>query len=346
MKRALAAAGLLLSLAIGGAAFAGDPKSAAVAQTLFDAALGLMEGGRYAEACPKLEEALALEPSAVGAKLRLGECYEGQRRLASAWAMYVVAEGAARAAGQHDREEKARARATALEPRLSRLTVVVLDPTRRLPGLAIARDEAPVGPGQWSVPIPVDGGNHVVTATAAGKARWENAVLVPEEGGSVVVNVGPLADATPSPLAAPTPAPSPVISPPAPGPSVPAIPASPDHPRAVPLWAWIAGAGGLALGAVGAGFGTDNLLVAGRQQTLCGPARNHCELAEPLYDPAPDNARRMRDYGLFVGFAGAGLALTGTAVVGAILDTRPSRQTTFTPWVTPRAAGAAYTSSF
>src|SRR4051794_7984624 len=127
MSRTIAATALSAALALPGAAAAqtGPPDAAAAAQALFDSARERMERGLFDEACPRLEEAVRLAPTAVGAKLRLGECYEGQRRYASAWTMFLAAEAAAKAAGQTDREQKARDRASALEPRLSRLTVVV-----------------------------------------------------------------------------------------------------------------------------------------------------------------------------------------------------------------------------
>ena len=52
-----------------------DPATVARAQALFDEALALMKAGKYAEACPKLEESDQLDPG-MGTEYRLAECYE------------------------------------------------------------------------------------------------------------------------------------------------------------------------------------------------------------------------------------------------------------------------------
>ena len=72
----------LVALVIALAAFAttstparADPATVARAQALFDEALALMKAGKYAEACPKLEESDQLDPG-MGTEYRLAECYE------------------------------------------------------------------------------------------------------------------------------------------------------------------------------------------------------------------------------------------------------------------------------
>jgi hypothetical protein len=68
-----------------------------------------------------------------------------------------------------------------------------------------------VGEAQWRVPVPVDRGRHVVTATAAGKVRWEKAVEIHENGVTVDVVVERLRDAVvkrPGGPGSPPPAPS------------------------------------------------------------------------------------------------------------------------------------------
>lgn len=289
------------------------PNDAAAAQVLYDAAGDLMDEKKWDEARTKLEEALKIAPGAVGAKLRLAECLEGQRRLASAWTMYLAAESAARAAGQTERANRASAAATALEPRLSRLTVAVPPATRALPGLAIERDTTPVGPGQWGVTIPVDGGAHKVVALASGKARWEKQVTLPEEGASVTIDVEGLVD-LPSPVVIP------VLLPSAGASSASSAP-PPEAPprRQIPTWSFVTGAAGIALGAVGVAFAFDLKGVVDRQIGLCGPKIDHCERASPPYDPAADNDRKVRDYALGLAFGGAGTALLAAGILGIVL---------------------------
>jgi hypothetical protein len=87
-------------------------------------------------------------------------------RLASAWAAYLVAENAARSAGQADRAraaaDRARAaadRAAALKPRLSTLVIAVPEALRGVAGLEVKRDGAVVTQAQWGVAVPVDANN-------------------------------------------------------------------------------------------------------------------------------------------------------------------------------------------
>src|SRR5258706_8273705 len=94
----------------------------ATSEALFGDGRRLMSQGNYAQACPKFEASLKLDPG-VGAMLNLADCYEKNGQTASAWAEFREAGSAARAAGSKDREDLARSRAAALEPKLSRLTI-------------------------------------------------------------------------------------------------------------------------------------------------------------------------------------------------------------------------------
>src|ERR1044071_7524440 len=92
----------------------------ATAEALFGEGRRLMAQANYRDACPKFEASLKLDPG-VGAMLNLADCYEKNGQTASAWAEFLEASSAARVAGSRDREELARSRAAALEPKLSRL---------------------------------------------------------------------------------------------------------------------------------------------------------------------------------------------------------------------------------
>ena len=148
--------------------------SAAAAEKLFQEGRTLMSAGRTAEACPKLAESLRLDP-AVGTSLNLAECYERLDKIASAWVTYRKAETMARRAGQQERFTHAASRAEALERNLSYLTVAVVSHPK---GLTITRDGESLGEAAWGTAVPVDGGTHIVEASAPGRRTWKREVPI------------------------------------------------------------------------------------------------------------------------------------------------------------------------
>lgn len=169
----------------------------AAAQSLYAEATQAMDKGDYAAACPKLEEVVRLAPEGIGAKLTLASCYERAGRLATAWAMFTLAEAAAKVAGQEERRKKASARAQALSPKLARLTIQVSGAAGSISGLQILRDGISVGPAQWGSAMPVDKGEHLIQASAPSKQRWEVRVNVESDGLASIVAVPPLLDERP-----------------------------------------------------------------------------------------------------------------------------------------------------
>ena len=196
---------ILASLALAGALFAGDARADdAAAQQLFDDAKKLMADGKWTQACPKLEESLRIS-STAGTKFNLGDCYEHAGKTASAWAQFLSAAAQTKLSGQKEREKAARDRAAALEPKLSRLAIVV--PTEsRAAGLEVKRDGELVGQAQWGEAVPVDPGEHAVVAAAPGKHAWKAKVEVAGAGTLAKLTVAELDDAAPPPV--PTPVPS------------------------------------------------------------------------------------------------------------------------------------------
>lgn len=85
----------------------GDAASITAVQALYDVATKAMDVKDYASAGPKLEEAVRLVPSGVGARLTLGECDEAVGKLARAYASFELAESMAAGAKQGERQEKA-----------------------------------------------------------------------------------------------------------------------------------------------------------------------------------------------------------------------------------------------
>ena len=152
-------------------------QDAAAAQTLFNDARTLMKAGKFAEACPKLEESLRLDDG-IGTKFNLADCHEHVGRLATAWAEFVETAAEAKRVSQPAREKIAKQRADALEPKLPKLELVVEGGAAS--GVEVKRDGVVVGSAAWGSPIPVDAGAHTIVATAPGKVRWEGSVTAVE----------------------------------------------------------------------------------------------------------------------------------------------------------------------
>ncbi|WP_437942609.1 tetratricopeptide repeat protein [Sorangium sp. So ce341] len=167
--------------------------AASTAQALYDQATAEMDAGRFASACGKLEEVTRLVPDGLGAKLTLGQCYEGWGKLASAWAQYTMVEALAAKAGQAERSARAGAWAAALKPRLATLTVDVPEAVRAYPGLAITRDGVPLGKAQWGASLPVDTGEHEIVARARNRKPWRRAAVVTADGEALSVAIPALA---------------------------------------------------------------------------------------------------------------------------------------------------------
>jgi hypothetical protein len=211
------------------------------ATALFDEAHKLMGQRRYAEACPKFAESERLAPSG-GTLINLAECYEHTDQTASAWVAWRDAAARADAAGKADAEKRALARAAALEPTLSKLTIA-LGPTSDVPGLAITRDGIDVGRAEFGVAIPVDPGHHVVEARAPEKKPWSSSIDVAARQTEARVTV--TLEDEPKPVAlVETPPPAPVAAPVEAAPP----PASNTTQRTAGIVVTAAGVAGLALG--------------------------------------------------------------------------------------------------
>jgi hypothetical protein len=171
-------------------AMAGDT---ALAETLFRQGRQLMEAGDYKAACPKLAESFSQDP-ATGTLLALAICHDQGGQTASAWATYAEVASRAKQDGRADREQAARERLTALEPKLSRLTVAVNPETASVQGIVIKRDGIALGRGAWGAAAPVDPGEHHVEATAPGKRAWSASVAVGADADAKTIEVPVLED--------------------------------------------------------------------------------------------------------------------------------------------------------
>ena len=165
-----------------------------IAEQLFRDGKRLLAEGKISDACRAFEGSLRKE-AATSTLLNLADCYEKDGRLASAWSSFVEAERLLRDQVEHAAlKDVARARAAALEPRLSRLRIDV--PTRNVvPGLEVRRGGTVIDQAEWGAAIALDRGQYVVSAQAPGSEPWSTTVVVGTEGDHRVVVVPLLATA-------------------------------------------------------------------------------------------------------------------------------------------------------
>lgn len=294
------------------AVWAQSAEDTAAARALFAEARKLAAAGDFATACPKFEESQRLEPG-VGTQFNLADCWEHIGRTASAWALFLEVANRTRLAGQVEREQVARRRAAALEPRLSTLTVTV---EQQIEGLEIRRGEVIVGAAQVGVATPVDPGEQLIRATAPGYEPWSGRVDVPPDGGAEAVVVPRLVPAVADEPASPD---APGAAPPALStPTRVAMPSAPSPPgQDAPSRTRLVGYGLLGLGAVGLGAGTYfGVVVKNRDGELADicPTGEGCTTAEVLrYGTVRDEAVAARAAS-YVAF-GAGMAALGAGAV-------------------------------
>lgn len=170
---------LLASLAFVSRAHAQTPTSADVARAegLFQSGRQLMREGRFAEACPKLEESQRLDP-APGTRLNLADCWERAGRTASAHREFLDLARIAEMRGEEERAAIANSRANLLQAKLTKLTLLV-PAGARVPGLQLFQNSAVVPEAEWGAPRAVDPGPVVVEARAPGRRSFKSVFTLP-----------------------------------------------------------------------------------------------------------------------------------------------------------------------
>jgi hypothetical protein len=295
---------------------------AAVAEALYRQARDLMAAGKLDEACPKFAESQRLDP-ATGTLLNLASCHERQGRLASAWLEYSDAMVAARRDGRDDRVDFARERATDLEPKLSRLTIV-LAPDADADGLTLEFDGANVGRAVLGAPFPVDPGEHSVRASAPGKTAQVFSVKMGAAADQQSLTIGKLADAPLEP-APTTPTATPLVT--ATGPTSDELTLRP-----IPTSVYIAGGVTLALVASAGATGLAYLHKKADYDDLRTSDRRHEALTYGRIN-----------LGLWIG------AALGAGVTTVLYATRPARRASavqVTPLIGPLVAGLGVAGGF
>jgi hypothetical protein len=286
MRSRIACSAALAALAALGAAPAvrAEPTAAerAVAETLFRDAKKLMARGKVPEACAKFAASYAID-AAGGTLLNLAMCHEVEGKTATAWAEFNEALSLARKQGRADRLKAASEHIAALEARLSRVRLTA-PAGGAPPGLTVRIDGAVVAPEVIGTAIPVDPGDHVVTATATERLPWEGRLAI-KEGQRQDLLLPALKSATPA-----APPPTPV------------------------RWKLPAGIAALGAGAVLLGVGT---YFGVRAVSLGGKVGEQC----PRQACSPEGQRALADGRSAAGAAngtlaaGGALAVAGTALV-------------------------------
>jgi hypothetical protein len=144
----------------------------------------------------------------------LADCLESAGRTTTAWRTFLEVASILHDAKQDVREKVVLKMASAIEPRLSRLTIQVPGESR-VKGLMIQCDGHEIAEAQWGSPLPLDPGKHILEASAPGLHALTREVVLGGFGAVVVVVV-------------------PVLAPEGVTPSLPTAPASRDAGTSIP----------------------------------------------------------------------------------------------------------------
>jgi hypothetical protein len=279
------------------------------AAALFDEAEQFMSRRDWTAACSRLSESQKIDPQ-LGTQLHLAHCYEKQGKLASAWINFRAASELAaqrNASGKSEpREDVARRRAAALEPRLSTVTFSVANPERS--GLSVEYDGEKLDHARWSGSFPVDPGPHRVRVTAPGREDWNHMFEVRGEAQRLSVAVPELAPRAANLAVAPEPH----------GDVVEASADSASHTTQLNptrLAGWITGGAGIIGVGLGVAFAVDVRSKLDERDALCPknacPSARDARRIEALNREARAGANRAN-----VAFIAGGVAMaTGLALV-------------------------------
>jgi hypothetical protein len=118
--------------------------------------------------------------------------------------------------------------------------------------------------------------------------------------------------------------------------------------RKFPVWQVLVGGFGLAAIGAGVAFKLDSRAAEQNLVDHCGETLV-CKRASG-YDPAEDNERKNRGFGLFVGATTVGTVAIGAAVIGIIARPRAAKSeapsVVVTPSLSPTFGGASFSGRF
>lgn len=163
-----------------------DATTLAAAKQLHQEAVVALDARRFDVACPKFEKVVQMIPEGYGARLSLGECYEGAGKLASAWRAYVLVE---ESSPKPEQRVRARTKSQALSPRLARLRVTATDDLLKLENLEVKFDSTLLSKAVVNNLFPVDRGEHTLLVRAAGHEPWTKILAPIDDGDEVNVEI-------------------------------------------------------------------------------------------------------------------------------------------------------------
>ena len=187
-------AGLLLVALLCPGTAAAEPPAAAdspesrkdAAKQAFERGLQQYNKGNYPQACADFERSVELHAN-ISNRGKLAECYEQVGRVASAWRLYQEVAKRARGRGDDWRADVAEQRVRTLQPRLSRLLIVMSDPEPPA-GLVVTRAGQVVEPRVFGGEQILDPGSYRLVATAPGYVDSTQVVQL-DEGATATATI-------------------------------------------------------------------------------------------------------------------------------------------------------------
>ncbi len=190
------AALLAMALCFPAALSAQEAQDPGAAEALFQKARPLMEKGKLDQACPLFEESYRLDP-APGTLLNLAACSRLTGKTATSWSQFIEAARSFRRKGDERRAQFADGQAKEIEPLLA---YVVIRAESAPQGLRLKRDETELTASVLETKLPLDPGEHTITASAPGH-KPRNVTFTAEARKSIDVVIPALEVGEPDPPA-------------------------------------------------------------------------------------------------------------------------------------------------
>jgi hypothetical protein len=194
--RQLAAWGLASGLLLAAPVSQAEPTAADAerAERLFDDGRAAMAEQSFDFACAAFAESQRLDPAA-GTLVNFGACLEAQGKIVEALQAYRSSLASAAPGIDPDRERFVEARIAALEPRVCRVIISMVDPPA---GVHVQLDTTVLEASRWNTPVATDRGGHGVQVSAPGYRAWSEAFTLDSDGAVRRVEVPTLERDSPS----------------------------------------------------------------------------------------------------------------------------------------------------